>query len=60
MSGRILSAIPAAVAVIMFIVNPSYTRFFIEDPAGHQLIAVAVGLQFVGYLIIRKIVHFEI
>jgi tight adherence protein B len=60
MSGRILSAIPAGVAVIMFIVNPQYAKFFVVDPVGHQLIAAAVGLQFVGYLIIRKIVHFEV
>jgi tight adherence protein B len=60
MSGRILSAIPAGVAVMMFVVNPQYARFFIDDPMGHQLVAAAVGLQLVGYLIIRKIVTFEV
>jgi tight adherence protein B len=60
MSGRILSAIPAAVAVIMFVVNPQYARFFIDDPVGHQLLAGALCLQFFGYLVIRKIVHFEV
>jgi tight adherence protein B len=60
MSGRILSAIPAGVGVMMFIVNPQYARFFIDDPVGHQLLAAALGLQLVGYLIIRKIVHFEV
>ena len=34
MSGRILSAIPAGVAVMMFVVNPQYARFFIDDPDG--------------------------
>jgi tight adherence protein B len=60
MSGRILSAIPIGVAVLMFVVNPEYARFFLDDPAGHQLLAMAVGLQVVGYLIIRKIVTFEV
>ena len=60
MSGRILSAIPAGVAVMMFVVNPSYARFFIDDPMGHRLLAAALGLQFIGYLIIRKIVTFEV
>jgi pilus assembly protein CpaF len=32
MSGRILSAIPACVACIMSVVNPQYSRFFIDDP----------------------------
>jgi tight adherence protein B len=60
MSGRILSAIPAGVGVMMFVVNPQYAKFFVVDPVGHELLAAAVGLQLVGYLIIRKIVHFEV
>jgi tight adherence protein B len=60
MSGRILSAIPAGVMVLMFVVNPNYARFFIEDPMGHELLAFGLGLQLVGYLIIRKIVTFEV
>ena len=60
MSGRILSAIPAIVAGIMCVVNPQYSRFFIDDPVGHQLLAGTVGLQVLGYLIIKKIVTFEV
>lgn len=60
MSGRILSAIPMAVGVLMFLVNPQYARFFIDDPLGNQLLAAGLGLQLVGYLIIRKIVRFEV
>ena len=47
------------VAALMFTVNPTYARFFIDDPAGHQLLAAGLGLQLVGYLIIRKIVTIE-
>jgi tight adherence protein B len=60
MSGRILAAIPMAVAALMFVVNPQYARFFVDDPMGHELMAGALGLQFIGYLIIRKIVTFEV
>jgi tight adherence protein B len=60
MSGRILSAIPAGVALMMFVVNPQYARFFIDDPMGHKLLAAGLGLQFAGYLIIKKIVTFEV
>jgi tight adherence protein B len=59
MSGRILSAIPAGVAVLMFLVNPRYARFFVDDPMGHTMVAAGLGVQFVGYLIIRKIVQIE-
>ncbi|PWT98136.1 MAG: pilus assembly protein TadB [Terriglobia bacterium] len=60
MSGRILAAIPAGVGVLMFMVNPSYARFFIDDPVGHELLAGALAIQFIGYLIIRKIVTIEV
>ena len=60
MSGRILSAIPMGVAALMFVVNPQYARFFVDDPVGHELLAAGIGLQFIGYLIIRKIVRFEV
>jgi tight adherence protein B len=59
MSGRILAAIPVGVGVLMFVVNPSYARFFIDDPAGHELAAAAIGLQVCGYLVIKKIVTIE-
>jgi tight adherence protein B len=59
MSGRILAAIPMAVGVMMFFINRQYTLFFVNDPAGHELIAAALGLQVIGYLIIRKIVRIE-
>jgi tight adherence protein B len=60
MSGRILSAIPMGVGALMFVANPDYARFFLDDPAGHKLLAAGLGLQFVGYLIIRKIVTIEV
>ena len=60
MSGRILAAIPAAVGALMFVVNPQYARFFVDDPAGHELLAGALALQLVGYLIIKKIVTIEV
>ena len=60
MSGRILASIPIGVCLLMFVVNPQYARFFVDDPAGHELMAAGLGLQFVGYLIIRKIVTIEV
>jgi tight adherence protein B len=60
MSGRILAAIPMAVGALMFVANPTYARFFIDDPIGPSLLAGSLGMQFVGYLIIRKIVKIEV
>jgi len=60
MSGRILAAIPAGVGTLMFLVNPRYARFFVDDAAGHAMMAGSLGLQLVGYLIICNIVKIEV
>jgi tight adherence protein B len=60
MSGRILGAIPAAIGALMFVMNRSYAMFFVDDPVGRKLLAAALGLQLIGFLIIRKIVKIEV
>ena len=44
----------------MFLANPGYARVFLDDPAGHKLLAAGLGLQLFGYLIIKKIVTIEV
>ena len=60
MSGRILASIPVAVAALMFVVNPQYASFFVDGPMGHKMVAGAVTLLLIGYMIIRKIVVIEV
>jgi len=60
MTGTALSLIPAAVAVMMFYVNPQYAMFFIHDPTGQLMMGGAIGLQLVGYAVIKKIVSIEV
>jgi tight adherence protein B len=59
MSGRILACIPLAVGALMFVVNPDYAMFFVNDPMGHKMVAGSALLLLTGYLIIRKIVIIE-
>jgi tight adherence protein B len=60
MTGTALTLIPVGVAGMLFVVNPEYVRFFISDSTGNIMLAVAVGLQIVGYAIIQKIVSIEV
>jgi tight adherence protein B len=60
MTGAALTSIPIAVAGLMFLVNPEYIRFFFVDEVGNYMLAAAVGLQVIGYLVIRKIVSIEV
>jgi tight adherence protein B len=60
MSGRIIAAIPLCIGGMMFVINRPYAQFFIDDPMGRKLLAAALGLQLIGFLIIRKIVTIEV
>jgi tight adherence protein B len=60
MTGLALTLIPMGVALMMFWVNPAYVTFFVEDEVGNIMMGVAIALQLVGYLIIRKIVSIEV
>lgn len=60
MTGIALSAIPAGVAALLFVVNRDYVGFFLNDPAGQMMAGMAIGLQAVGFLIIKKIVAIEV
>ncbi|MDQ6678262.1 MAG: type II secretion system F family protein [Acidobacteriota bacterium] len=60
MTGKVLCAIPMFVGALMFFVNRDYADFFLGTVLGKEMIASALGLQIVGYLVIRKIVNIEI
>lgn len=60
MTGMALSSIPMAVAVLMFFTNREYILFFFNDDVGNIMMAVAIGLQCLGYFIIQQIVKIEV
>ena len=60
MTATALTSIPAGVAVLMFFANPDYVRFFINDEVGNIMAASAIGLQIIGYLVMKKIVAIEV
>jgi tight adherence protein B len=60
MTATSLSAIPVAVGVLMFFTNPDYVTFFFEDEIGNIMMGAAIGLQLIGYLVMKKIVNIEV
>ena len=60
MTATSLSCIPIAVAVLMFYTNPDYVKFFFQDEVGNIMLAAGIGLQVIGYLIMKKIVNIEV
>ncbi len=59
MTGKVLCAIPMFVGGLMFFVNRDYAEFFLRTVLGREMIAGALGLQLLGYLVIQKIVNIE-
>ena len=60
MTGLALSCIPIGVAVLMFYTNPDYVRFFFLDDVGNIMLGCAIGLQIIGYLVMKQITKIEV
>jgi tight adherence protein B len=60
LSGGILSLLPIGVACLIGVLNPEYLKPLFLEKAGRIMIAVAVILQILGMLAIRKIIRIKI
>lgn len=56
-TGWILSGLPPALALAMFIISPGHMMILVNDPLGVQMIIGALVLQVIGTLTIRKLVN---
>ena len=56
----VLMGAPIVGAVLLFLINPDYMSRLFTDPWGRIALGTAAGMQFIGYLIIRKIVRIEV
>ena len=59
LTGWILGGLPPALALALAIQAPANFTVMFNDPLGIKMIVVAVVLQIVGMLIIRKLVNIE-
>jgi len=58
-TGWVLSMMPPALFLMMMLVAPEHMNTFARDPLGIRLILVALVLQVIGTLAIRRIVNVE-
>jgi tight adherence protein B len=56
----VLTILPAATAILMFMAAPSYLLSMLSDPDGKKLIAGSIVGQIVGQLVIRKIIRIKV
>jgi len=60
MSAWVLCGLPLFIAVMVNIMNPDYMEVLWRDPRGQRLVYLAVAMQIIGMLIIRKIMRIKI
>ncbi|MGI6418774.1 MAG: type II secretion system F family protein [Thermoguttaceae bacterium] len=60
LSGIILMALPFFLFVVVYYLNPSYVMLLFDDSMGRQMLAIALFMQLLGALCIRKIVNIKV
>jgi tight adherence protein B len=60
MTGLVLAILPLVMAGVLLFVAPDYLTVLVHDPAGSILISVAVVLQLLGFLVIRRIIAIKV
>jgi tight adherence protein B len=59
-SGYILTGLPLALALVLYLINKTYISRMFTDPCGWIMIGVGFLMLFLGFLAIRKIVDIEV
>jgi tight adherence protein B len=60
MSGYVIAALPFGIAAVLSLINPSYLFVLFHNPIGWAMLAGGLTSQFIGFLIIRKIITIEV
>jgi tight adherence protein B len=60
LSGIVLLALPVLLTIYMYFRNPDYLMLLFRDPLGQQMVAGAVIAQFLGAVVIKKIVDIRV
>ena len=60
LSGVVLLAMPPALFVVMYYLNPEYCMALFNDPMGQKMLAGAIVMQIVGALVIKKIITIKV
>ena len=59
-TGFVLLALPAFLAIALSIINREHMRPLFEEPMGRTLILVTIIMQLIGFVWIRKVIKIEV
>jgi tight adherence protein B len=60
LSGLVLMALPPGMGLVIYFLNKNYIMLLFIRPLGKMMIGVALFMQLLGYLMIRKIVNIKV
>jgi tight adherence protein B len=60
LSGVVLLALPFVLFLAVYQLNPDYIKVLFTDPMGKKMLAIAVAMQVLGALVIKKIVNIRV
>ena len=60
LTGLILSLYPAAIGLLLLIIMPSLWIVMFTETLGQIFLGIALGLQFVGFLVMRRVMQIQI
>lgn len=60
MTGLILSVMPAALGMIIWLIAPVYMITFFRDPAGQMMLMICVVMQILGFFWIRRVIQIKV
>jgi len=59
-TGWVLMSLPAALAVVLSFINPEHMKLLFEERMGQTMILVAIVMQVIGYVWIRRVIKIEV
>jgi tight adherence protein B len=60
MTMAVLMGMPPIVVAVLQVFSPDFVRPLFSDPIGHALLVASIGLQTIGYFVIRKIIKIQV
>jgi tight adherence protein B len=60
MTGIVIGGLPVLMFLLFMVMNPEYMSLLFTETAGRIMLVAAVGLEFLGYLSIKRIMAIEV
>jgi tight adherence protein B len=60
LTGYVLLALPAVLAIALSFINPEHMNLLFRERMGQMMLLVAIGMQFIGFIWIKQVVKIEV